>query len=91
LRSTPGNLKELNNDILLLSKSLRKYQKHLEQNRAVFLNINTHHENLGKENWEDSVKNVKSLNQYAEAANLMGQKIWVYIYINIYIYIYVYI
>ena len=77
LRATPGSLIELNNDITVLDKTILAYEKHLEKNRAVYININKHHESLVKKTYATAVSDTNSLEQYAEAAHLMGKKIWV--------------
>ena len=75
LRATPGSLKELNNNISVLDKTITSYQQHLEKNRAVYININKHHESLVKKSYATAVSDVTSLNEYAGAANLMGKKV----------------
>ena len=77
LRATPGSLAELNDDIKVLDVTITKYQQHLEKNRAVYININKHHESLIKKSYAAAVSDVTSLNEYADAANLMGKKVWV--------------
>ena len=77
LRVTPGSLHELNKDFMLLEKTINKYQQHLEKNRAVYMNINKHHETMIKKSYTAAVSNTTSLEVYAEAANLMGKKVWV--------------
>ena len=77
LRVTPGSLHELNKDFMLLEKTIDKYQQHLEKNRAVYMNINKHHETMIKKSYTAAVSNTTSLEVYAEAANLMGKKVWV--------------
>ena len=77
LRATPGSLAELRDDIKTLDTTIAKYQQHLEKNRAVYININKHHESLIKKSYAAAVGDVVSLNEYADAANLMGKKVWV--------------
>ena len=77
LRVTPGSLYELNKDFMLLEKTINQYQQHLEKNRAVYLNINKHHETMITKSYTAAVSNATSLEVYAEAANSMGKKVWV--------------
>ena len=77
LRVTPGSLHELNKDFMLLEKTITKYQQHLEKNRAVYMNINKHHETMITKSYTTAVSNATSLEVYAEAANQMGKKVWV--------------
>jgi 25S rRNA (adenine(2142)-N(1))-methyltransferase, Bmt2 len=77
LRVTPGSLHELNKDFMLLEKTINQYQQHLEKNRAVYLNINNHHETMITKSYTAAVSNATSLEVYAEAANSMGKKVWV--------------
>ena len=77
LRATPGSMSELSRDITLLDRTVQTYQNYLEKNRDVYININEHHERLVKKSYATAVGNTSSLEVYAEAANLMGKKVWV--------------
>jgi hypothetical protein len=77
IRATPGSIRELKDDITVLDSTINTYQLHLEKNRAVYININRHHESLVKKSYSTAVQNVTSLEVYAEAANSMGKKVWV--------------
>jgi 25S rRNA (adenine(2142)-N(1))-methyltransferase, Bmt2 len=77
IRATPGSIRELKDDIAVLDSTINTYQLHLEKNRAVYININRHHESLVKKSYTTAVQNVTSLEVYAEAANSMGKKVWV--------------
>ena len=75
IRATPGSIQELKDDINVLDSTINTYQLHLEKNRAVYININRHHESLVKKSYSAAVQNVTSLEVYAEAANSMGKKV----------------
>lgn len=53
------------------------YDRHLKANQVVFENISGHHDTITNESWTDVAANSSSLAVYADAANVMGSKIWV--------------
>ena len=83
LYANPGHLNNLlshtNPEVMqsTLSEVMVNYQRYIEKNKAVFLHINTHHENLGKKSWDTAVQDERSLQTYAGAAKAMGEKQWV--------------
>ena len=79
IRANPGRMVDfaVGDVSVVLSAVINSYQKHIERNKAVYLNINSHHENLGKRSWAVAVQDGDSLQTYADAAKAMGEKQWV--------------
>jgi hypothetical protein len=63
---------------LAVQQILEDYDEYIHRNQIIFQNITSHHDNVANVEWEKVVENTDSLQDYAVAANEMGNKIWVY-------------
>jgi hypothetical protein len=66
------------NKELSLQQVLEDYDEFIHRNQIIFENITTHHDEIVNVEWDKVVENTDSLQDYAVAANEMGNKIWVY-------------
>jgi hypothetical protein len=56
---------------------LKQNESYKQQNKRVFDDITSHHMNLKTVGWSEITEKATDLEQYAQAANVMGEKLWV--------------
>ena len=79
LRGSNGNIADIQvADIeVVIENIMKSYQQYIATNRAVYVDINRHHDNIVEKQWEEVIVDESSLEKYASAAKAMGEKTWV--------------
>ncbi len=63
---------------LCVTKLLHEYQEYLTRNKQIYEHITTHHQDITNKDWQAVTKDDTALVRYCEAANAMGDKVWVH-------------